>query len=103
MYDTLAHFAGAYLHQDWVDDYADLAGVVADFVSSEPPEAVAWLIADIDVVLHRFTPDEDVLRWLLVERMGSNYAAEADSMTYAQWLMRIRVLLIVHSDSPDTP
>lgn len=93
MTTALAYFVGTYLHQDWVEDYENLQGVVADYKSHESAAHCGQLVADIDEVLRRYT-SETLLRSLLIDRMGSNYRAEADDMTYRQWLMRVKELLL---------
>jgi hypothetical protein len=82
---ALAHLMGAYFHQDWGFDYADVGAAVDDFVEGEP--ALAPRLADeIDEVLASFTDEASLDAYL--QGIGSNYTAE-DGETYRGWLTEI--------------
>ena len=76
-------FAGAYLHQDWRDDYDSTESAFQDFLRSEPHYALQ-IAPELRTVLESDL-DESALRDLL-RRAGSFYLPEADGLTAREWL-----------------
>src|SRR5687767_724097 len=76
-------FAGAYLHQDWRDDYDSTELAFQDFLLSEPRHALQ-IAAELRTVLDSDL-DEPALRDLL-RQAGSFYLPEADGLTVREWL-----------------
>ncbi len=84
---ALPHFIGAYLHQDWPDEYGDPWRALDDFIDSEPTQR-ATLVTEIHYLLTRIE-DESELRRIVVEELGSAYLPEADGWTYRSWLHEV--------------
>ena len=84
---ALDQMMGAYFHQDWHDEAADVAGVIDLYVANE--EALAPLLpAEIDHVLAT-CDTEDELKRLVVDQLGGYYLADWDGGTYRGWLQQI--------------
>ena len=84
---ALQQFVGAYLNQDWPDDYSDQWAALEDFVTQESeatpllPREIAWLLAT--------HPSEEAVKRYLEHDLGTGYAADWDGGTYRGWLTEV--------------
>lgn len=90
MYESLGLLLGAYLHQDFLLEYATPDDAVRGFGESEP-HRVPGALAEIDDLLDGDL-GEQALGDLLTE-LGSYYRVEADGYTPRSWLSHVRDLL----------
>jgi len=83
-YPALRHFTGAYLHQDWDDDYGLVGNALREFGRNEPGLAprLATEIGD----LRATGQDEAALRRLILDVFDGYYLPEADGLTMTDWL-----------------
>ena len=79
-------FMGAYLHQDWREDYDSTEVAFQDFLQSEPHDALR-VPDELRTVLESDV-DDSALRELL-NQAGSFYLPEADGLTTREWLTRL--------------
>lgn len=86
-YPALWQFLGAYLHQDWRDDYADTNGALSDFMTGEPAFAPA-LISEIDRLLATTQGSADTEAAIL--ELGSFFVPSASGDDPRAWLLRMR-------------
>lgn len=82
-------FLGAYLHQDWQDDYASTQEAFRDFLASEPQDASA-IRAELRTVLDSGR-DEQALE-NLVRDCGSFYTPRNDGIATSAWLAGLLAL-----------
>jgi hypothetical protein len=87
-YPNLRQFVAAYLHQDWPDYYATPWDALDDFIRRQGPSDCQSLVREIDSLLDE--SDEDAVRRVVVDEMGSNYRVEADGLSYVGWLRAVR-------------
>jgi len=82
---------GAYLHQDFLDEFATAMEAVESFARTEPVDVVRAAVKDIDLLLtdEQFlhSPDE------FLSELGSCYVPGSDGMTAIEWLRRVRSTL----------
>jgi hypothetical protein len=88
---TLRHLLGAYLHQDWADEFPTVWEGVTAFMRDEPA-MVDPLRADVDTLLAEGR-SEDALRRLLVDECGIGYWAPGDGLSFSEWLAELRARL----------
>ena len=86
-YPALWHFLGAYLHQDWQDDYPTLADALTDFMDGEPALAPR-LGPDIDSLLGSTATSGEVD--VLIVRLGSFFNPSSAGLDARDWLRTIR-------------
>ena len=86
-YPALWQFFGAYLHQDWRDEYESPSAALRDFVSGEPRHAVG-LPTEIEQVLTS-TADDAALEGTLVE-LGSFFLPSRTGQSPRDWLHRLK-------------
>jgi len=85
---NLADFLGTYLNQDWKSDYPNMEAVVDDFKRGDPPELVADVVDELEILITR--SDSDASLGDALEKLGCYLAPEAEGMTnrqWAQWLL----------------
>ncbi|WP_104105465.1 contact-dependent growth inhibition system immunity protein [Nocardioides sp. 616] len=87
-YPALWHFLGAYLHQDWRDQYSSPQEALLDLLDGDPEEAPA-LIDEIDDLTTSASTEE--LDDLIVE-LGSFYRPSRDGRDAREWLNELRGL-----------
>lgn len=89
-YPTLSHLLGAYLHQDFLDEFRSPTAAVEAFLNDEPALRRA-LTGEIDAVLRdeRFLASPD---FMLLD-LGCSYNTHADGLTAAAWLLQVRRML----------
>jgi hypothetical protein len=86
-YPALWQFLGAYLHQDWRDEYESTSAALADFVNGTRTLA-ADLPREIDDVLVAAT-DDAALEQLLVD-IGSFFVPSRVDMGPRDWLRQMK-------------
>ena len=84
-YPMLRHFFGAYMHQDWQDDYADEWAAVDGFLADGPPENIQRFRTEIAALLAEH-PVEDEVRRIVLDDLDSCCLVEVDGWTYRDWL-----------------
>lgn len=91
-YPTLSHLLGAYLHQDFLDEFRSPTAAVEAFLVDEPASRRA-LMGEIDAVLRdeRFLASPDSM---LLD-LGCYYNTHADGLAAAGWLSQVRRMLQV--------
>lgn len=80
---ALRLFLGAYLHQDWRDEYESTQAAFQDFLESEPHQTKA-ITAELRTVLDSDLSDA-ALRDMLREG-GSFYVPDTDDLAPRVWL-----------------
>ena len=86
-YPALWQFFGAYLHQDWREEYDSPSAALRDFVSASPGLAVE-LPAELERVLAS-TADDDALEEALVD-LGSFFVPSRAGQNPRDWLLALR-------------
>jgi hypothetical protein len=86
-YPALWQFLGAYLHQDWPDEYESPSAALRDFVSGEPRYAED-LPAEIEQVLSS-TADDAALDETL-GNLGSFFVPSRAGQSPRDWLRRMQ-------------
>ena len=82
-FPALGHFLGAYLHQDWDDDYQSTEMAFQDYLNDEP-SSIAEVTAELTTVLESGEDDaaiEDLLR-----KAGSFYIPSKHGVAPSTWL-----------------
>jgi hypothetical protein len=86
-YPALWQFFGAYLHQDWQEEYESPTAALRDFVSGSPGLAVD-LPAELERVLAS-TADDEALEETLVS-LGSFFVPSRAGQDPRDWLRRLK-------------
>jgi hypothetical protein len=86
-YPALWQFLGAYLHQDWREEYESPSAALPDFVSGDPRFAVE-LPTEIERVLTS-TADDAALEEMLVN-LGSSFVPSLTGQNPRDWLRRLK-------------
>lgn len=86
-YPALWQFLGAYLHQDWRDDYADTNEALSDFMTGEPAVAPA-LVSEINRLLATTESSGEIEAAIL--ELGSFFVPSASGDDPREWLLRMR-------------
>jgi hypothetical protein len=86
-YPALWQFLGAYLHQDWREEYESPSAALRDFVSGDPRFAVE-LPTEIERVLTS-TADDAALEEMLVN-LGSSFVPSLTGQNPRDWLRSLR-------------
>lgn len=86
-YPALWHFFGAYLHQDWREEYDSPSGALRDFVAGTP-DLAPRLPDELDQALLT-TPDEATADELLAD-MGCSFVPSRAGLDPRDWLRRLR-------------
>jgi len=76
----LRHFFGAYMHQDWADEWA-----VADQFVRDEPFSVAAFAAEMEQLLAN-SPEEEQLSHMLLDDFGAAAMVENLGWKYCDWL-----------------
>lgn len=84
-YPTLWHFFGAYLHEDWQDDYVDEWAAVRGFIADGPAEDAQRFQTEISMLLAEH-PSEDAVRGVVLDELGSYYLVDQAGWKYRDWL-----------------
>lgn len=82
-FPALWQFFGAYLHQDWHDEYASTQIAFADFLEGEPTSA-AQVAAELATVLESERTEQDLETFVL--EGGSFYLPRNDGIPTVTWL-----------------
>jgi CdiI immunity protein len=83
-YPLLRHFFGAYMHEDWFDEFPNEWAVADQFVQDEP-FSVTTFAAEIDQLLAD-CPKEKQLRHKLLDDFGAAAMVENRGWKYRDWL-----------------
>jgi hypothetical protein len=86
-YPELTQFLGAYLHQDFLEEFPTAADVVDAFINDEPPDSVQSAAAEID----RLLQDERFLRSpdsVLLD-LGCYYDPTAEGWSILGWMRQV--------------
>jgi len=83
-YPMLRHFFGAYMHQDWADEFPDEWAAADEFVEDEP-YSVATFTAEMEQLLAN-CPEEGQLRHKLLDSFGAAAMVENRGWKYRDWL-----------------
>lgn len=86
-YPSLWQFLGAYLHQDWRDDYADTEEALLDFMEGEPAFA-PQLDTEIEHLLASTLTSSETESAIL--DLGSFFVPSASGQDSREWLQLIR-------------
>ena len=86
-YPALWQFFGAYLHQDWRDEYDSPSAALRDFVSGNP-ELAARLPDELEQTLLT-TPDEATADELLAD-LGCSFVPSRAGLDARDWLRRLK-------------
>ena len=86
-YPALWQFFGAYLHQDWREEYNSPSAALEDFVEGSPALAVD-VPRELDDILASAT-DDAALEELMVD-LGSFFVPSLVSDNPREWLRRMR-------------
>lgn len=84
---ALWQFLGAYLHQDWQEDYSNTREALSDFMVNEPTFAPD-LASEIDHLLDSSSTAEEAEAAIL--ELGSFFVPSAQGSDAREWLRRIR-------------
>lgn len=82
-FPALWQFLGAYLHQDWQDEYTSTQDAFRDFLSGEPSSA-ARVEAELATVLNSGHGEEGLEKFVL--EGGSFYLPSRHGIPTATWL-----------------
>lgn len=91
--DALAQLFGCYLHQDWQDEFDGDRSALQAIVESEPNDTVMEGVREIDALLEASLAEGD-LRKLMIERVGCYFEPGSIGMSFGQWLVRAREVLV---------
>lgn len=86
-YPALWHFCGAYLHQDWRDEYDSTTEALRDFVDGSPNLA-SRLPREVDQALDT-TPDEVTADDLLAN-LGCSFVPSRAGLDPRDWLRQMK-------------
>jgi len=86
-YPALRRFFGAYLHEDWPDEFPDEWAAADEFVRGEP-QAAPDFGAEIGQLLMNCL-EEDQLRHVLLYDFGAAIMIERRGWKYRDWLQAI--------------
>jgi hypothetical protein len=89
-FPALWQFLGAYLHQDWRDEYSSPDMAFQDFLTGEPTLA-PLMAAELNAVLSSGRDEEDLER--LVREGGSFYLPRNDGIATSAWLASLLAAL----------
>jgi hypothetical protein len=97
-WDELSALFGAYLNQDWQDEYGnDVWDAVGSFRSGESATAVTCAADQVRRILDA-DHDEEQLR-AITDHLGIEYHPPADGWTYNGWLVELEKFLRSGADT----
>lgn len=83
---------GGYLYQGWNDEFDSDISALQAAAASEPSDLRQGVARTIDEFLGKPATEAE-LKEVLIGRVGCYYNPEAEGLTYAQWLKRVREIL----------
>ncbi len=83
---TIEHFFGAYLHQDWTDEFETSIEALRQFAHDEPGD-VRSLLDELRELSNRNLSDSEFEEF--AEKRGSFYLAANHNGGYRQWLSEL--------------
>ncbi|MBX9582738.1 MAG: hypothetical protein K2X87_20730 [Gemmataceae bacterium] len=90
-YPTLSQFLGAYLHQDWPEEFSTPEAAIEAFRRREPADSVRAIRAELEQVIHEAQQSSDPSR--LLYDLGCYYDPRADGRSVSDWLAHVRKVL----------
>lgn len=84
---ALAQLAGAYFHQDWVDEFDDEPDRAIDAFVVGTPDLAPQLPQEIDRVLEAMPDEMDVHTHL--RSLGSHFTPATEDGDYRTWLRHV--------------
>jgi hypothetical protein len=88
----LSQLLGAYLHQDWPDEFDSDAAALNEAIKSEPREVVASAVNQIDGLLDQSLSDA-ALKTIMTQQVGCYFHPGDDEGAYHKWLKKVREIL----------
>jgi hypothetical protein len=88
-YPALTQLFGGYYHQDWREDHVSPDAALEAFIRDASAETVAAAATEIDRLLSAGF-DAAALSQLMADGFDCNYVAEADGLSSAAWLTKVR-------------
>jgi hypothetical protein len=96
-WDELSQLFGAYLHQDWQDEYDDVWDAVRDFRSGTSALRVAAAADQVRRILD--VNREEARLDAIIGRLGIEYDPPKDGWTYLGWLTELEKVLRSGADT----
>jgi hypothetical protein len=84
-YPQLIYLARAYFHQDYDLDAPTATGIIANYLASEPAEAIRALAAEIEKMLDSGITDSQIEK-LWITTWHAAYEPSTDGLSYRGWL-----------------
>ena len=85
---SLRTLTGAYLNQDWAEEYDSVDEAVRDFVANEPPALVDAARAQLETLLAA-PHDEQELSEILLRDLWSGYWPPGEGRTVRAWFEQL--------------
>jgi hypothetical protein len=92
-YPALSQFLGAYLHQDWPEEFSTPEAAVEAFRRREPTDSVRAVCAELELAIREAQQAADPSR--LLSDLGCYYNPQADGRSVPEWLTQVRKALSV--------
>lgn len=90
-YPALSQFLGAYLHQDWPEEFSTPEAAVEAFHRREPADSVRAVCAELEQAIYEAQQSTDPSR--LLSDLGCYYDPRADGRSVPEWLAHVRTEL----------
>ena len=90
-YPALSQFLGAYLHQDWPEEFSTPEAAIETFCRREPADVVRTVCAELDQVIRESQQSTNPSRLLF--DLGCYYDPLADGRTVSDWFAQVRKVL----------
>ena len=87
--DSLEQLLGCYFHQDWTDEFGNVASALHAIIRSEPKERLLDCVEEIDALLAASLSENDLMA-ILTDQFGCYFDPNSDGLTCEQWLKRIQ-------------
>jgi len=76
---------GAYLHQDWMDEFESDSQAVQAMIASEPPEIFIEAIREVNELLATQTSEAE-LAAIMTNEVGCYFDPASKGQSYREWL-----------------
>jgi hypothetical protein len=90
-YPALSQFLGAYLHQDWPEEFSTPEAAVEAFRRREPADSVRAVCAELEQATRDAQQSADPSR--LLSELGCYYNPQADGRSVSEWFTQVRKAL----------
>ncbi|TBU80212.1 hypothetical protein DNK06_10555 [Pseudomonas daroniae] len=94
-YSILGQLLGCYFHQDWPEEFSDSSEVIHEIINSEPHDKLLAGVDELDQLL-ALKLSEEACREIMIAKIGCFFEPESEGLTYADWLLRVRVAFLEH-------